>query len=97
MFNDNDNTSTSSAQAFPMAMESGEVVKRTRLVEVARVRLEAGTGCVACHVPKGMYHTCQSLKSGSVIIEFKATRYDKVKSEEVFENLTPSLSEREGA
>ena len=51
--------------------------------EVERVRLQAGTPMVACHVPKGMYHTCISLQSGSVIIEFKATRYDPENSEEV--------------
>ena len=30
----------------------------------------------AIHVPKNQYHTCQSLESGTVIIEFKNTKYD---------------------
>lgn len=51
--------------------------------EVDRVRLRAGSDCVACHVPRGQYHTCVSLESGSVIIEFKTTKYDKEKSEVV--------------
>lgn len=38
--------------------------------------LEAGSGCVACHVPMGCFHTCRSLASGSVIIEFKNGKYD---------------------
>jgi len=51
--------------------------------EVDRVRLQIGTDCVACHVPKGQYHTCVSLESGSVIIEFKTTRYDVELSEDI--------------
>lgn len=51
--------------------------------ETDRVRLEAGSNCVACHVPKGTFHTCRSLQSGSVIIEFKTTRYDATLSEEL--------------
>lgn len=39
-------------------------------------QLEAGTGCVACHVPMGCFHTCRSLASGSVIIEFKNGKYN---------------------
>lgn len=44
--------------------------------ETERYVLEAGSGCVACHVPMGCYHTCRSLASGSVILEFKNGRYD---------------------
>lgn len=51
--------------------------------EMDRVRLEAGPQSVACHVPQGMYHTCVSLVIGSVIIEFKATRYDPAQSEDL--------------
>lgn len=51
-------------------------------VEVERYRLVHGSDCVACHVPKGQYHTCLSLESGSVIIEFKNGKYDKEKTED---------------
>lgn len=47
------------------------------------MRLEAGTQSVACHVPQGMYHACVSLVSGSVIIEFKAIRYDPAQSDDL--------------
>lgn len=30
----------------------------------------------AIHIPRGQYHTCRSLESGTVIIEFKNTKYD---------------------
>lgn len=30
----------------------------------------------AVHVPIGQYHTCKSLESGTVIMEFKNTKYD---------------------
>ena len=53
-------------------------------VEVARFRLSPRSGVMHCHVPAGQYHTCQSLESGSVIIEFKAGRYDPQRTEEVF-------------
>ena len=37
----------------------------------------------AIHVPMGQYHTCQSLENGTVIIEFKNTKYDPERSEEL--------------
>ena len=49
--------------------------------EVERYRLEPGTECMACHVPKNQYHTCISLESGSVIVEFKNGKYDPVRTE----------------
>ena len=36
----------------------------------------------AIHVPMGQYHTCRSLESGTVIIEFKNTKYDPMGTEE---------------
>ncbi|EJX08050.1 hypothetical protein EVA_03832 [gut metagenome] len=45
--------------------------------------LEAGSGCVACHVPMGCFHTCKSLQTGSVIIEFKNGKYDPVLTEDI--------------
>lgn len=44
--------------------------------------LEAGSDCVACHVPMGCYHTCRSLASGSVILEFKNGKYDPETTED---------------
>ena len=35
-----------------------------------------GSETPAIHVPIGQYHTCRSLESGTVIIEFKNTKYD---------------------
>ena len=53
--------------------------------EVERYHLVAGSECLACHVPKGMYHTCKSMKSGTVIFEFKTGRYDPEGTEEFLE------------
>ena len=52
--------------------------------EVDRILMIPGSECMGCHVPKGQYHTCLSLESGTVIIEFKNTKYDPEKSEEFF-------------
>lgn len=49
--------------------------------EVERYRLEPGTECMACHIPMNQYHTCISLKSGSVIVEFKNGKYDPMRTE----------------
>ena len=52
--------------------------------EVERILMIPGSDCMGCHVPQGQYHTCLSLESGTVIIEFKNTKYDPVRSEEFF-------------
>ena len=44
--------------------------------EVKRYRLSPNTDCMACHIPTNQYHTCISLESGSVIIEFKNGKYN---------------------
>ena len=49
--------------------------------EVKRYRLSPDTGCMACHVPMNQYHTCISLESGSVIVEFKNGKYDPLTTE----------------
>lgn len=49
--------------------------------EMERYRLQLGTECMACHVPMDQYHTCISLESGSVIVEFKNGKYDPVTTE----------------
>ena len=50
--------------------------------EVERYHMAAGSDCMACHVPKGVFHTCKSMKSGTVIFEFKNGRYDLKGTEE---------------
>ena len=37
----------------------------------------------AIHVPMGQYHTCRCLESGTVIIEFKNTKYDPEGTEDL--------------
>lgn len=44
--------------------------------EGSRCLLIPGGDVLGIHVPKGQYHTCKSLESGTVIIEFKNTKYD---------------------
>ena len=44
--------------------------------EVSRCLLSPGGDVPAVHVPIGQYHTCRSLESGTVIMEFKNTKYD---------------------
>lgn len=50
--------------------------------ETTHYRLVAGGEAMACHVPLGQYHTCCSLKSGTVIIEFKRGMYDPETTED---------------
>lgn len=50
--------------------------------EIGHYLLEAGSACIAVHVPINQYHTCKSLESVSVIIEFKNGRYDPNGTEE---------------
>lgn len=51
--------------------------------ETERFILEPGGKMMAVHIPKGQYHTCRSLASGTVILEFKNTKYDPQKTEEL--------------
>lgn len=51
--------------------------------ETTRYHLVAGGDAVACHVPMGVFHTCHSLRSGSVIMEFKRGMYDPETTEEM--------------
>ncbi len=63
-----------------------EVLYDDKGVEVSRCLLVPGGveegSAPAIHVPMGQYHTCKSLESGTVIIEFKNTKYDPVRTEE---------------
>lgn len=65
--------------------EAMEVLYDSDGHEVERYHLVAGSECLACHVPKGMYHTCKSMKSGTVIFEFKTGKYDPEGTEEFLE------------
>ena len=51
--------------------------------ETGRYLLVPGSDTPAIHVPMGQYHTCQSLESGTVIIEFKNTKYDPETTEDI--------------
>ena len=51
--------------------------------ETGRWLLAPGSDTPAIHVPRGQYHTCRSLESGTVIIEFKNTKYDPETTEDV--------------
>ena len=53
-----------------------EILYDTEGKELERYTLSPKLEYIACHVPIGQYHTCISLESGSVILEFKNGRYD---------------------
>ncbi len=53
--------------------------------ETGRWLLVPGSETPAIHVPMNQYHTCQSLESGTVIIEFKNTKYDPETTEDFLE------------
>ena len=53
--------------------------------ETGRWLLVPGSEMPAIHVPIGQYHTCRSLESGTVIIEFKNTKYDPVTTEDILD------------
>lgn len=53
-----------------------EVLYDNKGIEIARFRLSPKSGVMHCHVPIGVFHTCLSLESGSVIIEFKNGKYN---------------------
>lgn len=63
--------------------EAVEVLFDSEGREVKMYRMTAGNDSMACHVPKGVYHTCKSLRSGTVIFEFKNGRYDPNRTEEL--------------
>lgn len=43
--------------------------------EISRIQLVPGSDLPAVHIPIGQYHQLRSLQSGTVVIEFKNTRY----------------------
>lgn len=50
--------------------------------EIGRWLLVPGSDTPAIHVPIGQYHTCQSLESDTVIMEFKNTKYNPETTED---------------
>lgn len=71
--------------------EAMEVIFDDSGVEVERYHLVAGSSCVACHVPMGVYHTCRSQVSGTVIFEFKNGRYDAATTEDLLKPLNVNV------
>lgn len=76
--------SMTSEEVVVLRGKAMEVMYDEQGKEVERIVMEPGTECMGCHVPKGQFHTCCSLMSGTVIIEFKNTKYDRERSEELF-------------
>ena len=60
--------------------------------EVSRILLTPGGvepgSFPAVHVPLGQYHTCKSLESGTVIIEFKNGKYNPKATEDILPGTT---------
>lgn len=54
------------------------------LKEVVRCEMSPGGVNALIQVPMGAWHTCRSLESGSVILEFKNTKYDPEMTEELW-------------
>ena len=51
--------------------------------ETERVKLVPGSQCQAVHIPAGVFHASRSNLSGSVIIEFKNTKYNPRTCEDI--------------
>lgn len=63
-----------------------EVIYDSNGTEISRYRLGPSVGCLACKVPIGEFHTCVSLESGSVILEFKNGKYNPQTTEDFLPN-----------
>ena len=63
-----------------------EVIYDSNGTEISRYRLGPSVGCLACKVPTGEFHTCVSLESGSVILEFKNGKYNPQTTEDFLPN-----------
>lgn len=63
-----------------------EIIYDSNGTEISRYRLGPSVGCLACKVPTGQFHTCVSLESGSVILEFKNGKYDPQTTEDFLPN-----------
>ena len=54
------------------------------LQEFLRCEMSPGGKNAIIQVPSGVWHTCRSLENGSVILEFKNTKYDPLTTEEIW-------------
>ena len=63
-----------------------EIIYDSNGTEISRYRLGPSVGCLACKVPTGQFHTCVSLESGSVILEFKNGKYNPQTTEDFLPN-----------
>lgn len=63
-----------------------EIIYDSNGTEISRYRLGPSVGCLACKVPTGEFHTCVSLESGSVILEFKNGKYNPQTTEDFLPN-----------
>ena len=63
-----------------------EIIYDSNGTEFSRYRLGPSVGCLACKVPTGQFHTCVSLESGSVILEFKNGKYNPQTTEDFLPN-----------
>lgn len=63
-----------------------EILYDSNGIETARFRLSPSDGCLACKVPIGQFHTCISLESGSIILEFKNGKYNPQTTEDFLPN-----------
>ena len=52
---------------------------------------QAGTPLFGCNIPKGQWHTAESLESGTVILETKDGKYAPQAKEDVMDNLTKDV------
>ena len=57
-----------------------------QLQEVSRCEMSPDGEVSLIQVPQGVWHTCLSCESGSVILEFKNTKYDPLYTEEIWMN-----------
>ena len=57
-----------------------------QLQEVSRCEMSPDGEVSLIQVPQGVWHTCRSCESGSVILEFKNTKYDPLYTEEIWMN-----------
>lgn len=60
--------------------------KDGQLHEIMRCFMSPLGDASLIQVPQGTWHTCRSLETGSVILEFKNTKYDPCSTEEIWNN-----------
>ena len=53
--------------------------------ETEKIKLVPGSQCQAVHIPAGVHHASRSNLSGSVILEFKNTKYNPRTCEDILD------------